>query len=292
LRGRPRPTVAAPRTWAEIEDPGLRHLLFDEVLERMETIGDPMEALGFHYGGREAEVGPLAAYISKRTAGRTPEPVPSNALGETPHGEMPTFVIQEHHATALHWDFRLEHDGVLVSWAVPRGVPHSYKRNNLAIQTEDHPMDYGSFEGTIPAGEYGGGSVTIWDDGRYELEKWRDDEIIATLEGRAGGPLGRVRLALIRTQGQGEKSSWLLHRMKTDAEGRAQSDGAAVAASEQADEARVAPARPARTVRGAAPERPAPRAPEGPAAVAPMLATSATPALARSTAQRWGQWAE
>jgi len=80
--------------------------------------------------------------------------------------------------------------------------------------------------------------------------------------------------------------------MKTGAEGRAQSDGAAVAASEQADEARVAPARPARTVRGAAPERPAPRAPEGPAAVAPMLATSATPALARSTAQRWGQWAE
>ena len=87
-------------------------------------------------------------------------------------------MIQEHHATALHWDFRLERDGVLVSWAVPRGVPHSYKRNNLAIMTEDHPMDYATFEGTIPAGEYGGGSVTIWDDGRYELEKWRDDEVI------------------------------------------------------------------------------------------------------------------
>ena len=137
-------------------------------------------------------------------------------------------MIQEHHATALHWDFRLERDGVLVSWAVPRGVPHSYKRNNLAIMTEDHPMEYATFEGTIPAGEYGGGSVTIWDDGRYELEKWRDDEVIFTAEGRPGGPLGRVRLALIRTDGEGEKSTWLLHRMKTDAEGRPQPDGVAV----------------------------------------------------------------
>ncbi|MET0861267.1 MAG: ATP-dependent DNA ligase, partial [Microbacterium sp.] len=300
LRGRPHPTVAAPRTWAEIEDPGLRHLLFDEVLERMETIGDPMEALGFHSGGREAEVGPLAAYISKRTAGRTPEPVPSNALGETPHGEMPTFVIQEHHATALHWDFRLEHDGVLVSWAVPRGVPHSYKRNNLAIQTEDHPMDYGSFEGTIPAGEYGGGSVTIWDDGRYELEKWRDDEIIATLEGRPGGPLGRVRLALIRTGGEGEKSSWLLHRMKTDADGRTQPDGIVVHAGQQGDEPPPdspadppahAPARASALDRGT--ETPAVWPPTA-ELLRPMLSTSATPGIAKAAADRWGggAWVE
>ena len=131
-----------------------------------------------------ADDGPLSTYIAKRTAGKTPEPVPSDpAAAATPAGELPIFVIQEHHATALHWDFRLERDGVLVSWAVPRGVPHSYKRNNLAIMTEDHPMDYATFEGTIPAGEYGGGSVTIWDDGRYELEKWRDDEVIATARG-------------------------------------------------------------------------------------------------------------
>lgn len=240
LRGRHHPTVAAPRTWDELDDPGLRHLLFDEVLERMDSLRDPMAPLGFHAGGREAEAGPLSAYISKRSASRTPEPVPENPLGATPHGEKPIFVIQEHHATALHWDFRLEHDGVLVSWAVPRGVPHSYKRNNLAIMTEDHPMDYATFEGVIPAGEYGGGSVTIWDDGRYELEKWRDDEVIATLEGRPGGPLGRVRLALIRTEGEGEKSSWLLHRMKTDAAGRPQPDGIPVEASPQADE--LAPA--------------------------------------------------
>ncbi|MFB8148049.1 ATP-dependent DNA ligase [Microbacterium sp. NPDC056003] len=283
LRGRMHPTVAAPRTWDELDDPGLRHLLFEEVLERMQTIGDPMAALGFHAGGREAETGPLSAYMSKRSASRTPEPVPGNPLGATPHGEKPIFVIQEHHATALHWDFRLEHDGVLVSWAVPRGVPHSYKRNNLAIMTEDHPMEYASFEGTIPAGEYGGGSVTIWDDGRYDLEKWRDDEVIATLEGRPGGPLGRVRLALIRTEGEGEKSSWLLHRMKTDAAGRPQPDGIPVEPSAQAD------ARP--PARRAGPDEDSPSAPSAPAA---MLATNATPGIARQSAARWGgePWVE
>ena len=196
-----------------------------------------MAVLGFHAGGRESDDGPLRTYIAKRTAGRTPEPVPSNALGATADpGERPRFVIQEHHASRLHWDFRLEHDGVFVSWAVPKGVPSTTARNNLAVMTEDHPLEYGTFEGTIPKGEYGGGTVTIWDDGRYELEKWRDDEVILTVEGRPGGPLGRVRLALIRTDGKGEKSTWLMHRMKTDAEGRPQADGEPVVPSEQADE--------------------------------------------------------
>ena len=322
LRGRAHPTVAAPRTWDELDDPQLRHLEFIEVLERIETIGDPMAALGFHAGGREAESGPLSTYISKRSAQRTPEPVPVNPLGATPSGERPRFVIQEHHASRLHWDFRLERDGVLVSWAVPRGVPHSYKRNNLAVMTEDHPMEYATFEGTIPAGEYGGGTVTIWDDGRYDLEKWRDDEIIATLEGRPGGPLGRVRLALIRTEGEGEKSSWLLHRMKTDADGRPQPDGTVVEPSPQADEPR-APAQ--RSASGAARQRAEP-SPEGPvspgshttpeppsdadplphsrekrkssdvapgvsavpmAELRPMLASSATPGIARAAAREW-----
>lgn len=279
LRGRMRPTVAAPRTWDELDDPGLRHLLFEEVLDRMESLGDPLAPLGFHSGGRDAEAGPLSAYIAKRSAAKTPEPVPENPLGAQPHGERPTFVIQEHHASRLHWDFRLERDGVLVSWAVPRGVPHSAQRNNLAVMTEDHPMEYASFEGTIPAGEYGGGTVTIWDDGRYDLEKWRDDEIIATLEGRPGGPLGRVRLALIRTEGEGEKSTWLLHRMKTDAAGHPQPDGEPVEPSPQADAGARAPV----------PGAPTPAAGE----LRPMLATSATPALARQAAARWSApWVE
>ena len=326
LRGRMHPTVAAPRTWDELEDPGLRHLEFTEVLERIETLGDPMAPLGFHAGGREAESGPLTAYIAKRSADRTPEPVPSNPLGATPDGERPRFVIQEHHASRLHWDFRLERDGVLVSWAVPRGVPHSYKRNNLAVQTEDHPMEYAGFEGTIPAGEYGGGTVTIWDDGRYDLEKWRDDEIIATLEGRPGGPLGRVRLALIRTEGEGEKSSWLLHRMKTDAEGKVQPDGIPVEPTPQADEPRQresaragaggrghvssgshstprarAESRVNRKSNGVSGGVSAGAAPGDPASAGagvddlrPMLASSAMPPAARQAAARWGDpaWVE
>ena len=311
LRGRAHPNVAAPRTWEELDDPALAQLSFEEVLERVETIGDPLAALGIHAGGRGADDGPLSTYIAKRTAGKTPEPVPSDpSAAATPAGELPIFVIQEHHATALHWDFRLERDGVLVSWAVPRGVPPSYKRNNLAIMTEDHPMDYATFEGSIPAGEYGGGSVTIWDDGRYELEKWRDDEVIATLEGRPGGPLGRVRLALIRTDGQGEKSTWLLHRMKTDIDGRVQPDGMPVEASVQADGPTVAarveavssgrdtgrrpPARP-KVPASIAPEAGEPLEWPPPAdALRPMLSTGSTPERAKLAARQWGDpvWAE
>ncbi|GAA3627793.1 ATP-dependent DNA ligase [Microbacterium awajiense] len=291
LRGRPHPTVAAPRTWDELDDPDLDHLLLGEVLARVEAMGDPLAGLGFHAGGRASAHGPLAAYIAKRSASRTPEPVPDNALGATSNGdEKPRFVIQEHHASRLHWDLRLERDGVLVSWAVPRGIPPTPGRNNLAVMTEDHPVQYATFEGTIPAGEYGAGTMTIWDDGRYDLEKWRDDEVIFTAEGRPGGPLGRVRLALIRTEGDGEKSSWLLHRMKTDATGRPQPDGAPVVATDESDErapdhgASAAPAT-GSSKNGSVPP---------PSELRPMLATSATPGIANGSARRWGEdaWVE
>jgi bifunctional non-homologous end joining protein LigD len=158
----------------------------------------------------------LSTYRSKRDAGRTPEPIPDSdsAAGGS------SFVIQEHHARSLHWDFRLEHDGVLVSWALPKGPPTDSGSNRLAVQTEDHPIEYGGFEGRIPQGEYGGGDVTIWDAGHYECEKWQDgDEIIAVLHGRPDGGLGGVRrFALIHTGGPGRSAkNWLIHLMSDHA---------------------------------------------------------------------------
>ena len=144
-----------------------------------------------------------------RDSAKTPEPMGGRDAAQA--GE-PMFVIQEHHATRLHHDFRLEREGVLVSWALPKGLPTDPGVNHLAVQTEDHPIEYGSFAGTIPKGEYGAGTVTIWDTGTYELEKWREgQEVIVTVHGRTHGS---HRLALIRTGGEGEKSTWLIHLMK------------------------------------------------------------------------------
>jgi bifunctional non-homologous end joining protein LigD len=145
----------------------------------------------------------LATYRGMRDPARTPEPVPP--AGPLPEGNDDTFVIQEHHARALHWDVRLERDGVLVSWAVPKGLPLSPKDNRLAVHTEDHPIDYGSFAGDIPAGEYGGGHVVLWDRGRYELEKWTDREVKVVFHGtRTEG-----RYVFFQTRGR----DWMVHRM-------------------------------------------------------------------------------
>jgi bifunctional non-homologous end joining protein LigD len=137
-------------------------------------------------GGRED---PLAEYRAKRDPARTAEPVP--AAGQPlPAGDDDTFVVQEHHTPRgrtgerVHWDLRLERDGVLKSWAVPKGPPTEPGTNRLAVPTEDHPLEYASFAGTIAAGEYGGGHVTIWDAGRYATEKWDERHIIVHFEGR------------------------------------------------------------------------------------------------------------
>ena len=159
----------------------------------------------------------LGTYRRKRDASRTPEPVPPP--GPLPRGNDDTFVIQEHHATALHWDFRLERDGVLVSWAVPKGLPTDPKTNHLAVHTEDHPIDYASFEGDIPAGEYGGGKVMLWDRGTYECEKWSEREVKVVLHGsKVSG-----RYVLFRTDRLGGKDKrgrdWMVHRMDPPAAG-------------------------------------------------------------------------
>ncbi|MGU3436152.1 ATP-dependent DNA ligase [Actinomycetes bacterium M1A6_2h] len=204
MRGRAHPTVAAPRTWEEIEAGGLTQLTFTEVLDRFSDSGDllaDLDADAPAVGGDK-----LGPYRGKRSSTMTPEPVPT--APSTPNDE-PIFVVQEHHARRLHYDFRLERDGVLVSWAIPKNLPTEVKSNRLAVRTEDHPLEYATFEGTIPSGEYGGGSVTVWDHGTFRTEKWRDDEVIVHLSGNRA----RGRYALIRTKGD----QWLVHLMKDQA---------------------------------------------------------------------------
>ena len=225
LRGRSRPTVAVPRAWDELDDPDLRQLEYEEVLDRVAAGIDPIADQGWAFDQAPGGHDKLTRYREKRDADRTPEPVPAGASRRSTASASPSFVIQEHHARRLHWDFRLERDGVLVSWAVPKGPTLTPEPHRLAVQTEDHPLEYGSFEGVIPKGEYGGGTVTIWDSGSYELEKWRDDEIIVVLYGRREGGLGGVprRYVLVRTTGEGEKSSWLLIFTKDQPQAIAQS---------------------------------------------------------------------
>ena len=146
--------------------------------------------------------GKLADYEAKRDFKKTPEPAARVPRKATP---ALRFVVQEHHARRLHWDFRLERDGVLVSWAVPKGVPADPKKNHLAVHVEDHPLGYIDFAGDIPAGNYGAGHVSIWDEGTYDTEKWSDREVMVILHGK------RVqgRYVLFRTRGE----DWMIHRM-------------------------------------------------------------------------------
>jgi bifunctional non-homologous end joining protein LigD len=148
----------------------------------------------------------LTTYRVKRDPKKTPEPRGATAKAAAKKkSQLPTFVIQEHHARALHWDFRLERDGVLVSWALPKGLPMDPDTNHLAVHVEDHPFDYGKFEGTIPKGEYGAGQVTIWDHGTYDTEKWRTNEVMVVLHGTRAS--GRYVLFPI------DDKNWMIHRM-------------------------------------------------------------------------------
>jgi bifunctional non-homologous end joining protein LigD len=146
---------------------------------------------------------PLAEYNRKRDFTRTKEPagVVPKAKGKALH-----FVVQKHAASHLHYDFRLELDGVMKSWAVPKGPSYDPSVRRLAMEVEDHPISYNTFEGTIPAGEYGGGTVMLWDRGTYEAE---DGGGAASL--RRGYEKGDLKIVM---HGQRLKGGWVLVRMQ------------------------------------------------------------------------------
>src|SRR5437773_5339878 len=155
----------------------------------------------------------LAEYKRKRDPKKTPEP-----FGGRKRGRQPIFVVQRHDARRLHYDFRLERNGALASWAVPTGVPLDPGEQHLAVHVEDHPLDYATFEGEIPKGEYGAGTVEIWDNGTYErLEEKKNGGLTVRLHGtRLNGTY-----ALVPAHLTGDEKNWQTVRKKDDAAGEA-----------------------------------------------------------------------
>lgn len=164
------------------------------------------------------------SYAEKRDFSRTPEPAPdgrpksptgkysvaarssAEICPDAEHGNKPIFVVHKHAASRLHWDLRLERNGVLESWAVPKEPPTETGVKRLAVRVEDHPLDYASFEGVIPQGNYGAGTVEIWDKGVYLVEKREAREILVDF----GGEKLRGRYALINTSGK----NWIFFKRK------------------------------------------------------------------------------
>ena len=153
----------------------------------------------------------IDAYREKRDFERTPEPPP----GSADERGTRAFVVHRHEARRLHYDLRLEMEGVLKSWAVPRGFSYDPKEKRLAVHTEDHPLMYETFSGVIPKGEYGGGTMTIWDRGRYELVKGADGPAAVAqgkLEVRLYGRKLRGEWHLVKTRS--EKDEWILFKAR------------------------------------------------------------------------------
>jgi len=160
---------------------------------------------------------PLKEYKEKRDFSETPEP--SGEIGKS--NSEPIFVIQKHDASNLHYDLRLEADGVLKSWAVPKGPSMDPNVKRLAVPTEDHPMAYADFEGVIPEGHYGAGTVVVWDYGTFKNTKGDDVSLSSNLDdGHATINLSGSKLvgafALIRTKRGGKRPQWLFFKMKDD----------------------------------------------------------------------------
>jgi bifunctional non-homologous end joining protein LigD len=241
VRPEPGATVSTPLSWEEVEEGRVRPQdftianahqrfaeagdLFDGMLTDPVDPGDAFAALGIEVadprpwsssvprrpGQSETQTPPateasgakLAEYERRRKFDVTPEPPP-----EVRPGKDELFVIQKHDATRLHYDLRLERDGVLVSWAVPRGLPTNPDDKRLAVHTEDHPIEYADFAGWIPDGEYGAGEVRIFDRGRYEALEWKDDKVTF----RVHGSRHRGEYHLVKTS-----TDWLVFLSKRSA---------------------------------------------------------------------------
>jgi bifunctional non-homologous end joining protein LigD len=161
-------------------------------------------------GSKAKLTAPLEGYRAKRDFALTGEP----AGGATGLPGAPRFVVQEHDATNLHWDLRLERDGVLASWAIPKGLPEVPKENHFAARTEDHPLEYAGFEGEIPKGQYGAGTMRIWDRGTYECLKWEPRKVEVALHGERLD----ARYALFAIGDGTDTKDWMIHRMDPPAD--------------------------------------------------------------------------
>ena len=213
VRPEPGATVSTPMTWEEVAKGGFTPADFSitTAFERFAEIGDLFAGVREEPQDLDAALGmldvtsappataapartsdeviaasrdpSLKEYLDKRDFGATPEPPPSDGVAPVdPEGR--SFVIQKHRATRLHYDLRLEFDGAMPSWAVPKGLPLVKGDKRLAVHTEDHPLEYASFEGTIPAGHYGAGEVRIFDAGTYERVEWSEKKVSFRLHGR------------------------------------------------------------------------------------------------------------
>ncbi len=228
VRGkRERPYVSMPVRWPELKglrDPASLHFEPAEALRRLRKQGDLFEPLltleqrlpaAFASLGPEAAPAPVpsfGAYEAKRDFTRTreppPAPAPKRKAARRSQTEAARFVIQKHDATRLHYDLRLEMGGALKSWAVPKGLPTELGVKHAAIEVEDHPLDYLTFEGVIPKGEYGGGTVMVWDIGTYEL--LGGSHGAGNLKLRLAGKKLRGEWHLFKIRGDEAKPTWLV----------------------------------------------------------------------------------
>lgn len=238
VRGkRARPYVSMPVTWDELKrlkDPAKLFFTPDAALRRLRKVGDlfaPVLALKQKlpaaFASLRGDVAPaprpdLAAYEAKRDFTQTREPAPAKTVSRktaatqtktrsrrpAATGTGNRFVVQKHAATRLHYDLRLEMDGVLKSWAVPKGPPTALGVKHAAIEVEDHPLDYMTFEGTIPKGQYGGGTVMVWDLGTYEL--LGGEHRSGNLKIRFAGKKLKGEWHLFKIRSDDDKPTWLL----------------------------------------------------------------------------------